>query len=39
MNNLEQALFVVGSGFGLAVLAAITCLLIFGVIDVFRGGD
>lgn len=39
MNNLEQALFVVGSGFGFAALVAITTLMVFGIIDVFRGGD
>lgn len=39
MNNLEQALLVVGSGFGFAALVAVTCLLILGVIDVFKGGD
>lgn len=39
MNNLVQALLVVGSGFGFAALVAVTTLLIFGVIDIFRGGD
>ena len=39
MNNLEQALLVVGSGFGFAALVAVETLLILGMIDIFRGGD
>lgn len=39
MNNLLQALMVIGSGFGIAALAAVTTLMVFGVIDIFRGGD
>lgn len=39
MNNLVQALLVVGSGFGFAALVAIETLLILGMIDIFRGGD
>lgn len=39
MNNLEQALLIVGSGFGFAAIVAIETLLICGVVDIFRGGD
>lgn len=39
MSNLQQALLIVGSGFGFAAIVAITTLLVFGVIDIFRGGD
>lgn len=39
MNNLMQALLVVGSGFGFAALVAVETLLILGMIDIFRGGD
>lgn len=39
MNNLMQALLVVGSGFGFAALVAVEALLILGMIDIFKGGD
>lgn len=39
VNNLIQALLVVGSGFGFAALVAVETLLILGMIDIFRGGD
>lgn len=39
MNNLIQALLVIGSGFGFAALVAVETLLILGMIDIFRGGD
>ena len=38
MNNLIQALLVVGSGFGFAALVAGENLLVLGMIDIFRGG-
>lgn len=37
MSNLQQALLIVGSGFGFAALVAIETLLIIRIIDIFRG--
>ena len=39
VNNLIQALLVVGSGFVFDALVAVVTLLFLGMIDIFRGGD